>query len=64
MKKLRLDPGLFALPMPVAPIGIAVDEIPSFMPAAFVGIVHHDPAGGRTREACSRPSPACSNTRR
>ncbi len=44
MKKLRLDPGPFVLPMPVALIGTMVDEIPNFMPAAFVGIVNYEPA--------------------
>ncbi len=43
MKKIRLDPGPFVLPMPVALIGAMVDDAPNFMPAAFVGIVNYEP---------------------
>ena len=43
MSKIKIDPGPFVLPMPVALIGAKVDEKPNFMPAAFIGIVNFKP---------------------
>ncbi len=43
MKKIRLDPGPFVLPMPAVLIGAAVNKVPNFMPAAFIGIVNFRP---------------------
>ncbi len=43
MRKVRLDPGPFVLPMPVALIGSTVGNVPNFMPVAFIGIVNFKP---------------------
>ncbi len=43
MKKIRLEPGPFVVPMPAVLIGAMVDGVPNFMPAAFVGIVNYKP---------------------
>jgi len=44
MKKIKLDPGPFVLPMPVALVGAEVNGKPNFMTAAFAGIVNTKPA--------------------
>ena len=43
MPKIKIDPGPFVLPMPVALIGAEVDGKPNFMTAAFIGIVNFKP---------------------
>jgi len=40
MKKIRLDPGPFVLPMPTVLVGATVNKVPNFMPVAFIGIVN------------------------
>ncbi len=44
MLKVKIDPGPFVLPMPVALVGAEVNGKPNFMPAAFIGIVNFKPA--------------------
>lgn len=43
MAKIKLDPGPYVLPMPLALVGAEVDGKPNFMPAAFMGIVNFNP---------------------
>ena len=43
MKKIRLEPGPFVLPMPTVLIGATVNNVPNFMPVAFIGIVNFKP---------------------
>jgi len=43
MKKIRLEPGPFVLPMPTVLIGATVNKVPNFMPVAFIGIVNFKP---------------------
>jgi flavin reductase (DIM6/NTAB) family NADH-FMN oxidoreductase RutF len=43
MKKLKLDPGPFVFPMPVALVGAVVNGKTNFMTAAFAGIVNVKP---------------------
>jgi flavin reductase (DIM6/NTAB) family NADH-FMN oxidoreductase RutF len=43
MSKIRLEPGPFVLPMPTVLIGAVVNQVPNFMPAAFIGIVNFKP---------------------
>ena len=43
MSKVKIDPGPFVLPMPLALVGAEVDGKPNFMPAAFLGIVNFKP---------------------
>jgi flavin reductase (DIM6/NTAB) family NADH-FMN oxidoreductase RutF len=40
---IPLDPGPFAVPMPLVLVGARVDGKPNFMPAAFVGVVNFQP---------------------
>ncbi len=44
MTKTKIEPGPFALPMPVALVGAETDGKANFMPAAFMGIVNYKPA--------------------
>ena len=43
MPKVKLEPGPYVLPMPLALVGAEVDGKPNFMPAAFMGIVNFNP---------------------
>jgi flavin reductase (DIM6/NTAB) family NADH-FMN oxidoreductase RutF len=43
MAKIKIDPGPFVLPMPLALVGAEVEGKPNFMPAAFLGIVNFKP---------------------
>ncbi len=43
MSKIRVEPGPFVLPMPLALVGAVVDGKPNFMTAAFVGIANFKP---------------------
>jgi len=43
MPKVKIDPGPFVLPMPVALVGAMVNGKPNFMTAAFVGIMNFKP---------------------
>ena len=43
MKIIRLEPGPFVLPMPTVLIGATVNNVPNFMPVAFIGIVNFKP---------------------
>lgn len=43
MSKVKLEPGPFVLPMPLALIGAEVNGKPNFMPAAFLGIANFKP---------------------
>lgn len=44
MPKIKIDPGPFVLPMPIALVGATVNGTPNFMTAAFAGIVNFKPA--------------------
>ncbi len=43
MKRIKLEPGPFVVPMPVALVGANVDGKANFMPAAFVAVVNTRP---------------------
>lgn len=43
MKKIRLEPGPFVLPMPTVLVGVVVEGKSNFMTAAFAGIVNFKP---------------------
>lgn len=43
MPKIKIDPGPFVLPMPVALVGATVNGKSNFMPAAFAGIMNIKP---------------------
>lgn len=43
MRKIRLEPGPFVLPMPTVLVGSTVNDVPNFMPVAFIGIVNFKP---------------------
>jgi len=43
MPKVKLDPGPFVVPMPLALVGASVGGKANFMPAAFLGIINYQP---------------------
>ncbi|MEW6720086.1 MAG: flavin reductase family protein [Thermodesulfobacteriota bacterium] len=43
MKKVRIAPGPFVLPMPTVLVGAAVDGAPNFMTVAFAGLANYQP---------------------
>ncbi len=43
MKKVRLAPGPFVLPMPTVLVGATVNGAPNFMTVAFAGLANYEP---------------------